>query len=248
MALCVTEECQEYNRAFLAERKERERERRKTYRQADSARAYIHAWREANPDKVRAYSKAWHEANLDLVHARSKAWREANPDKIRAYREANLDLERTRIKAYREANPDKIRAYDKAWREANPDKVRARRAAHQKANPEMYRAKNSRRRAIRKVAMSTEDRAQAVEWRKLIAGDACVYCGAPGEHDDHVMPLSKGGTDHWWNIERACAVCNLSKHDRCDQCFTAGTACNCMVVAVLPDEEGYLILQWKSNS
>lgn len=39
----------------------------------------------------------------------------------------------------------------------------------------------------------------------------CAYCTAMAEHLDHVVPLSKGGTDTEDNMVPACAGCNLSK-------------------------------------
>jgi Restriction endonuclease len=63
--------------------------------------------------------------------------------------------------------------------------------------------------------MDGTDRLLSVEYRKAIKDDPCTYCSSPGEHDDHVIPLSKAGTDHWHNIVRACERCNLAKsaHD-----------------------------------
>lgn len=47
---------------------------------------------------------------------------------------------------------------------------------------------------------------------------ACVYCGArPPEavlHIDHVMPVSRGGTNEIENLVTACELCNLGKHAR----------------------------------
>ncbi|WP_268762414.1 HNH endonuclease [Kitasatospora griseola] len=45
-----------------------------------------------------------------------------------------------------------------------------------------------------------------LRWRNL-----CAYCGALAEHLDHVIPLSRGGTDTEDNMVPACAPCNLSK-------------------------------------
>ncbi|MFG3200349.1 HNH endonuclease [Streptomyces sp. NPDC048208] len=39
----------------------------------------------------------------------------------------------------------------------------------------------------------------------------CAYCGNRAEHLDHIVPLSRGGTDTESNILPACAPCNLSK-------------------------------------
>lgn len=42
-------------------------------------------------------------------------------------------------------------------------------------------------------------------------GHRCAYCPGIATHLDHVVPLSKGGTDTENNIVPACAPCNLSK-------------------------------------
>lgn len=44
----------------------------------------------------------------------------------------------------------------------------------------------------------------------------CAYCGRKMKRltKDHLMPLSKGGTDFIDNIIPACPFCNASKHDR----------------------------------
>jgi hypothetical protein len=46
--------------------------------------------------------------------------------------------------------------------------------------------------------------------------NTCQYCGKRGGvlHCDHVIPLSRGGTNDPDNLATACDVCNLSKHAR----------------------------------
>jgi hypothetical protein len=41
----------------------------------------------------------------------------------------------------------------------------------------------------------------------------CHYCGTRGERleCDHVIPVSRGGTDDIWNLVTACRPCNRSK-------------------------------------
>jgi hypothetical protein len=36
----------------------------------------------------------------------------------------------------------------------------------------------------------------------------CVYCGDEASTVDHVIPTSKGGTDHPLNLVAACQLCN----------------------------------------
>lgn len=78
-------------------------------------------------------------------------------------------------------------------------------------SPEANRAKLARRRTAKKL--SADEREVSTAYRRAIAADPCFYCGSKSTemHDDHKLPLAKGGTDHWWNLARACAACNLSK-------------------------------------
>lgn len=45
-------------------------------------------------------------------------------------------------------------------------------------------------------------------------GNKCVYCGAPSEEVDHVVPVSKGGTNEFSNLVASCRTCNRVKSDR----------------------------------
>lgn len=55
------------------------------------------------------------------------------------------------------------------------------------------------------------------DWLKLLNrfDGKCAYCGEnKAEHRDHVIPISRGGTDSIGNILPACRDCNLSKCDK----------------------------------
>jgi 5-methylcytosine-specific restriction endonuclease McrA len=56
------------------------------------------------------------------------------------------------------------------------------------------------------------------DWRRKRLkqqGGVCHYCRKPLAEDaatlDHVVPLSKGGYDHWENVVAACGPCNQRK-------------------------------------
>lgn len=74
------------------------------------------------------------------------------------------------------------------------------------------RARNKVRRYLRRGANGpTHTKA---DWSKLVRrfGGKCAYCGAgKAEHRDHVIPITRGGTDSIGNILPSCAPCNLSK-------------------------------------
>lgn len=43
----------------------------------------------------------------------------------------------------------------------------------------------------------------------------CKYCGGPeGNTIDHVIPLSRGGRNHWTNMVPCCQRCNCEKSNK----------------------------------
>lgn len=51
-------------------------------------------------------------------------------------------------------------------------------------------------------------------------GYCCQYCGSENATTvDHVLPISKGGTDDPDNLVAACTRCNYSKGNRMSQFF-----------------------------
>lgn len=123
---------------------------------------------------------------------------------------AILAKQRASNATWREANRNHLRAYDTHLRATKPDYWRT-------WDQDKRRAAKSRRRA--KERLTPVDRALSTARRKAIKADACYACGALGEHDDHLFPLGKGGSDHWWNLGRLCGPCNRSKGTMCLTAF-----------------------------
>lgn len=157
----------------------------------------------ADPERRKRSQRAWQERNPGVARANAEAWRQANPER----RQATND-------AYFQRNRDQLRAKAAAYYQNNREKVLARVAAYRAINgpcPQVRKGVKARRRQREDVSMTAEDRAVTRAYREAIKNDPCAYCGAAGQHDDHVVPLARGGTDHWWNLTRACAPCNISK-------------------------------------
>jgi 5-methylcytosine-specific restriction endonuclease McrA len=51
----------------------------------------------------------------------------------------------------------------------------------------------------------------------------CHYCGQEANTVDHVIPISKGGTDEATNMVAACIKCNSGKRDRMTPTFFVRT-------------------------
>lgn len=81
-----------------------------------------------------------------------------------------------------------------------PPEVRADRA----------RARNNKRRA-RKRGAEVAGPVPASIYAAIRAEGICVYCGAPAESVDHIIPLARGGWEHPDNLVPACGPCNSSK-------------------------------------
>jgi len=117
-------------------------------------------------------------------------------------------------------NREKIKAYRVKYRAENRDKIKAHKAKYAKANPDIHRAGNQRRRARKRNAQGTFT---AADWKARLAyhGYKCIYCGV--EKDDtpqgwltceHLIPLSRGGTNWPSNLAPSCKSCNCRKHTK----------------------------------
>lgn len=152
----------------------------------------------------------WRAKNKDKVAANNKAWREANPEKRRAdlreWKRNNRERCRAKYKEYYESNRERILA---GFRE------RDRKRLHDPKYRSLKRLKDQRRRATKwgvdSERFTREDLREY--WSDLgIDPDVCFYCGDDDhEHDDHVVPLSRGGTHTMRNMLPSCAECNMSK-------------------------------------
>lgn len=95
-------------------------------------------------------------------------------------------------------NPEKIKAYFKEWKHNHKESIKA------------Y---NQNRRAYE---LNAEGSFTPKEWeaKKLEHGNVCANCGTSGKLTvDHIIPLSRGGSNWIDNIQPLCLSCNCMKHD-----------------------------------
>ena len=188
----------------------------------ESARIY----RANNREKVRASKKKWaqenkqskalsdqkyREANKESVKIRNAQWRLENTDilkeKSKAYRLKHKNEKNQKDAAYAKANPEVNRRASAKYRMNNPEKAKLSAKKWRQNNPEFGRAKSQKR---RRRLESDNYLITKKEMRNLYK-QPCLYCGAPSEHIDHIVPLSRGGKHSIGNLTGACASCNLSK-------------------------------------
>lgn len=174
-------------------------------------------YREASKEKKRESSRKWRDANKDKIREQKREYYEANKDKIRAqkreYRKANRERISEREREYYTANKEKRHEYREANRERISEQKREyyREYLQTTRGKEVKRAQNQRRRARKvfaQLGLPFDESAQLKRQRCK-----CYYCGCKLDkyHVDHVIPLSRGGSDGAENKVLACPDCNLSK-------------------------------------
>jgi 5-methylcytosine-specific restriction endonuclease McrA len=134
-----------------------------------------------------------------------------------AYREQYSDRVNANARAGYAADPTRKKTSKAAYYDRHRTDIRERRRGQYRENPHPAKAAASQRRQRVRNAMDAQDRAMSIAYRAAIANDPCTYCGARTDamQVEHLYPLSKGGTDHWWNLAMACWPCNSAKYDRC---------------------------------
>lgn len=137
-------------------------------------------------------------------------------------------------KPYSERNAERIAANKRDWRKRNPDKVKKHKSESQKRNrpaanerikrhyekyPERRKAQTMIRIARKKNAPGKYTGQDINRMHEQQEG-MCFYCGIriyphiPKDmHVDHVIPLTKGGTNYPDNLVLACQHCNQSKNN-----------------------------------
>ena len=189
-------------------------------RNQDDLREYARNYREVHADEHREASLRWERANPERKRANDAAYRDRNRDRLR---ESGKEASRKHYAAH----PERRRAQQRDRYARDPERVKAASRKWYAAHPEYRSVLNARRRL--QMQLPREDRQISHAYRQAIRNDPCFYCGSAAAHTDHFFPLAKGGTDHWWNLVRACESCNCSKQALCGTAFlllAGGRLCN----------------------
>ena len=215
------------NRTRLAEQSHTRYEENKEAIQARS-KAYYWANRDlmhvrklryyaTHGEELRAKQRAYRLAHLEEDKAKKLADYHANKEKHAAKHKAYYLINQQAIKAQSKARYQQLRArmendeaFHRAWRIERNLKLQAWR----ESNPESALLQVESRRA-RKLNAPVNDLTPA-QWQEIkeAFNHRCAYCGRTMQRltQDHITPLSKGGSHTYSNVVPACQSCNSHKH------------------------------------
>ena len=121
------------------------------------------------------------------------------------------------LEEWRKANPERVKAYRRKEYENNRERYAESAAAWKKDNPQK-RKQISRTYKAKRKGWEANGYDSEQDWIDLLGryGNICLCCKRDDVPltQDHIVPLSKGGTNTIDNIQPLCGPCNSSKHTK----------------------------------
>lgn len=99
------------------------------------------------------------------------------------------------------------------YRAKHRERVRLQERERHRRNPEGDRVRCRKRYAL-KLGVQGFHTAEQAQARAVVYGNRCWLCGNPMQGMDHVIPLTRGGSDWPSNLRPICKPCNSRKSNR----------------------------------
>lgn len=201
------------------------------------------AWRVANHDRKLASIKQWCDANKERRAAQARERYKTrkrkryppsplSPEALERKRTRNREYQRARSRRLA-ARTDEQVAADRA--RLRPDGLKKCRRGEWLPFSDFYETRTTSDGLQCSCISHYNGRLKAkgrTWWVPAgIDQDACFYCSDPATSVDHIVPVSRGGTDAPGNLVPACSSCNCSKNNTDPIKWIAGR--------VLPDHPGW---------
>jgi 5-methylcytosine-specific restriction endonuclease McrA len=177
----------------------------------------------ANRDEVNRKQRERRQANIESARQKDREWwaRPENRSRKAEYRRTKSRERKVYNAEYRKKNKNKILKYDQIYRQSKPWIYRKASKKWASSHPELARACRTRARHKRRAILANvEGTYTDAEWEAIKARHdyTCPMCGYREPFVkltvDHIIPISKGGTNWASNLQPLCGWCNSVKKDR----------------------------------
>lgn len=177
-----------------------------------------------NAEKISISRKQRYQKNKEVIKEKSKIYRSNHPEvelkrsktdrRIQwkaEYLERTKEHRSERWKRYYSLNSDRLKEVRRNWYHRNKDAASRRYKKWSIANKVNIRRRGQKRWAMKFNAIgSYTDQELMLFWN--FYGNTCLCCGSIDDMTiDHVVPLSKGGTNYIWNLQPLCRSCNSKR-------------------------------------
>ena len=179
------------------------------YKDKQKLREYQAWYRSMHREKAKATTRLWYKQNKD----RAQKWGQE-------YYSKNQDRRRERSRADYHGHLEERKQSRAKWRGENKERIKVQNANWRRLNPEVRLNLARKREALKRKGKIGDTKAITAwlkSWRcQLVV--RCFWCqrevSAQECHQDHVMPLAKGGAHSLENLVISCADCNTRKKDK----------------------------------
>jgi 5-methylcytosine-specific restriction endonuclease McrA len=115
---------------------------------------------------------------------------------VKEFAQNNPEVNKLAVEKYQKQNKDKVRKVQSRWRKNNPDKYRLQKRRYR--NAEGFFTKKD------------------IEDLREKQGNCCGLCGIAFSKEikyevDHIIPVSRGGSNWPQNLQLLCRSCNAKK-------------------------------------
>ena len=191
-------------------------------------RESLYEWRRRNPEKIKKIqSKCWRKHKEKRIQQCKDYYHKHKKESLEYHRAYNIKYKKKVYgwrKKYWAKNKKKLIAYRKVFY-SNPENIKKKRECSRmfyQSHKEMFFKAAKRRRVVLSGARGSHTSEQ---WEKLKLKfcHCCAICGKQEPFmdqdylnltEDHIKPISKGGSDYIRNIQPLCKRCNTTKHNK----------------------------------
>lgn len=167
---------------------------------------YDKEYRKANSEKIKFNKKLHYIKNAEKIRAKVKKWRLENAEKAKKtgqiYYKKNKEAIDRKNKLYIQEHPETAKKSIRIFRKRHPEKAKEDK-------------RKRRNRELNAEGFHTNEQWENLKKRYKYT---CLCCKKQEPEikltEDHIIPLSRGGSDYIKNIQPLCQSCNSRKHTK----------------------------------